>query len=147
MLTVVYTSHDVLTVVYISHNVPDSSLYITRRADSSLYITQRADSNLYITRRADSSLYITRRADSSLYISRHADSSNNYHLQSTENAISYFRIPETPRDTAETNPILRYEKLPEFSKLTPENIIKGGAKLAIEFETKLAAHSEQLSGR
>jgi hypothetical protein len=137
MLTVVYTSHDVLTVVYISHNVPDSSLYITRRADS----------NLYITRRADSSLYITRRADSSLYISRHADSSNNYHLQSTENAISYFRIPETPRDTAETNPILRYEKLPEFSKLTPENIIKGGAKLAIEFETKLAAHSEQLSGR
>ena len=136
-LTVVYTSHDVLTVVYISHNVPDSSLYITRRADS----------NLYITRRADSSLYITRRADSSLYISRHADSSNNYHLQSTENAISYFRIPETPRDTAETNPILRYEKLPEFSKLTPENIIKGGAKLAIEFETKLAAHSEQLSGR
>jgi hypothetical protein len=29
----------------------------------------------------------------------------------------------------------------------PENIIKGGAKLAIEFETKLAAHSEQLSGR
>ena len=67
-------------------------------------------------------------------------------LHSKRHATSFYvLIPETPRDTAETNPILRYEKLPEFSKLTPENIIKGGAKLAIEFETKLAAHSEQLS--
>jgi hypothetical protein len=61
--------------------------------------------------------------------------------------VIYKLLSACPRDTAETNPILRYEKLPEFSKLTPENIIKGGAKLAIEFETKLAAHSEQLSGR
>lgn len=61
--------------------------------------------------------------------------------------FTHFRLPEIPSDTAETNPVMRIDQLPQFSQITPNRCIAGCAKLAIEYQTKLENHVESLKGR
>ncbi|KAH9514402.1 hypothetical protein Btru_025153 [Bulinus truncatus] len=56
----------------------------------------------------------------------------------------YVLLPEVPPDTSETNAVMRSEHLPQFSEITPEKCVTACAKLAIEFETKLEKHVENL---
>ena len=56
------------------------------------------------------------------------------------------RLPEVPADTPETNAVMRVHDPPEFSTITPEKIITGCAKLAINFEVELGRHIDQLKG-
>ncbi|CAG5135508.1 unnamed protein product, partial [Candidula unifasciata] len=56
----------------------------------------------------------------------------------------YVLLPEIPSDTAETNPVMRIDQLPQFSQITPNRCIAACAKLAIEYQTKLENHVESL---
>ncbi|KAK0056165.1 oligopeptidase A [Biomphalaria pfeifferi] len=56
----------------------------------------------------------------------------------------YVLLPEVPPDTAETNAVMRVDQLPQFSQITPELCVSACAKLAIEFETKLDNHVENI---
>jgi hypothetical protein len=60
--------------------------------------------------------------------------------------LKCFRLPEIPPDTPETNPIMRVNEYPEFSTITPQKIVTGCAKLAIEFDVQLGKHVENLKG-
>jgi oligopeptidase A len=57
-----------------------------------------------------------------------------------------FRLPEIPPDTPETNPIMRVNEYPAVSQITPQKIVTGCAKLAIEFDVQLGKHAETLKG-
>ena len=57
-----------------------------------------------------------------------------------------FRLPEVPPDTAETNCLMRVHELPSFSKINPNNIITGCAKLSIEYDVDLGKQLETLKG-
>lgn len=59
----------------------------------------------------------------------------------------FFSLPEIPPDTAETNAVMRTDQLPQFSEITPKKCVAACAKLAIEYETKLESHIENLKGR
>lgn len=61
-------------------------------------------------------------------------------------SVLYFRLPEIPPDTPETNEVMRVADLPDFQSITPDKIITGCAKLAIEYETYLGKHLEDLKG-
>lgn len=41
---------------------------------------------------------------------------------------------------------MRFKELPKFGSVMPKDVVLGAAKLAIEFETKLGNHLEQLKG-
>ncbi|KAL5018692.1 hypothetical protein ScPMuIL_004414 [Solemya velum] len=56
----------------------------------------------------------------------------------------YVLIPEIPPDTPETNSLMRIGELPQFSTITPDNVITGCAKLAIEYETRLGNQLDKL---
>ena len=56
------------------------------------------------------------------------------------------RLPEIPPDTPETNSVMRVSEYPEFSSITPQQIVTGCAKLAIEFDVQLGKHAENLKG-
>ena len=58
----------------------------------------------------------------------------------------FCRLPEIPKDTPETNPILVYGENPKFRELNADNIVTGCAKLAIEYDVTLGKHIEKLKG-
>jgi len=58
----------------------------------------------------------------------------------------YSRLPEIPPDTPETNPVMRINEYPQYSKITPEQTVTGCAKLAIEFDVHFGKHVENLKG-
>ena len=58
----------------------------------------------------------------------------------------FFRLPEVPPDTAETNPIMRHNEIYNFAQLAPDNIITGCAKMSLDFITKFDDLVESLSG-
>jgi len=45
-----------------------------------------------------------------------------------------YRLPEIPKDTLESNPIMRTDELPQFSKISSAKIVTGISKLCMEFE-------------
>lgn len=51
-----------------------------------------------------------------------------------------------PPDTEETNAIMRHKDFPEFTNITAENVVRGGAKRALEFETEFDKHLTKLEG-
>lgn len=51
-------------------------------------------------------------------------------------------LPEIPKDTAETNPLLRLGSPPEFRTITPENCFNGIGKLVIQYDTGLSQIEE-----
>jgi hypothetical protein len=57
-----------------------------------------------------------------------------------------YSIPEVPKDTAETNPIMRLEEFPKFTELNPSNIVSGCAKLSQEFDSKLDKYVDEVIG-
>ena len=61
--------------------------------------------------------------------------------------LIFFRLPEIPPDTPETNPLLRVKENPDFQKLSPLKIRTGAAKVNIEYETQLGQHLEDLQGK
>lgn len=55
--------------------------------------------------------------------------------------LRYFvALPETPNDTPETNPLLRIEEDPQFSRVTPKQVVRACAKLSLDFERKVDTH-------
>ncbi|CAL1542791.1 unnamed protein product [Lymnaea stagnalis] len=56
----------------------------------------------------------------------------------------YVLLPEVPPDTAETNAVMRIDQLPQFSEITAQKCVAACAKFAIEYETKLENHAENL---
>jgi len=56
----------------------------------------------------------------------------------------FFSIPEIPKDTKETNPIMDYESYPQFSKLDKDNVVRGCAKLALTFDVEFDKLAEKL---
>ncbi|KAG1675349.1 putative cytosolic oligopeptidase A [Nymphon striatum] len=64
---------------------------------------------------------------------------------SSERAIRAITLlPEIPRDTPETNPLLRHDELPHFSNVTPVNYYNGLAKTFLEFEVSLKKLEEKM---
>lgn len=55
-------------------------------------------------------------------------------------------MPQIPPDTAETNPLLRTSELPKFTEITPDNVVTGCAKLAINFDVDVGKHVEAQKG-
>ena len=51
-----------------------------------------------------------------------------------------------PPDTAETNSLMRVHELPSFSKINPNNVITGCAKLSIEYDVDLGKHIDGIKG-
>ncbi|XP_052819986.1 uncharacterized protein LOC128245796 [Mya arenaria] len=45
-------------------------------------------------------------------------------------------IPEIPKDTKVTNPIMDYDKFPQFSKMNKDSVVRGCAKLALLFDVE-----------
>ena len=58
----------------------------------------------------------------------------------------FFRLPEVPPDTAETNPIMRHNEIHKFSQLSPDSIITGCAKMSLEFISRFDDLTESLGG-
>lgn len=58
----------------------------------------------------------------------------------------FFRLPEIPKDTAESNPLLRLNEHPKFSEINPDNVVTGCAKLSIEYDVCLGKQMEKLKG-
>ena len=54
--------------------------------------------------------------------------------------ILCFRIPNTPKDTQQTNEFLRYNEYPAFSKFTPSKLFTGAAKTSFDFEMNIHKH-------
>ncbi|KAG0442678.1 hypothetical protein HPB47_015642 [Ixodes persulcatus] len=54
------------------------------------------------------------------------------------------RLPEVPEDTAETNPLLRYTLLPEYTDLTGEKCYNAIGKLILEFESGVCKLEENV---
>ncbi|OWF39373.1 uncharacterized protein LOC110465102 [Mizuhopecten yessoensis] len=55
--------------------------------------------------------------------------------------IRYFiALPETPNDTPESNPLLRTEDVPHFYAISPKQVVRGCAKLSLDFERKVDTH-------
>ena len=59
----------------------------------------------------------------------------------------FFRLPEVPPDTAETNPIMRHNEIHKFSQLTPDAIVTGCAKMSLEFISKFDDLVESIGGK
>ncbi|XP_029849142.2 probable cytosolic oligopeptidase A [Ixodes scapularis] len=53
-------------------------------------------------------------------------------------------LPEVPEDTAETNPLLRYTLLPEYTDLTGEKCYNAIGKLIVEFESGVCKLEEDV---
>ncbi|CAN8002223.1 unnamed protein product [Ixodes hexagonus] len=53
-------------------------------------------------------------------------------------------LPEVPEDTAETNPLLRYTVLPEYTDLTGEKCYNAIGKLVVEFESGVCKLEEDV---
>ncbi|XP_059139670.1 oligopeptidase A-like [Physella acuta] len=84
---------------------------------------------------------LTRGRAPAQYLSVHLRKS--FIRRASKNAY-YVLLPEIPPDTAETNAVMRTDQLPQFSEITPKKCVAACAKLAIEFETKLESHIENL---
>lgn len=56
----------------------------------------------------------------------------------------YVLLPEIPPDTSENNVVMQFKATPKFSAITPDLCVTGCAKLAIEYETRLGLHIENL---
>ncbi|XP_064606141.1 uncharacterized protein LOC135471020 [Liolophura sinensis] len=65
-------------------------------------------------------------------------------LRNSSSGSYYVLLPEIPPDTPETNEVMRVADFPDFQSVTPDKIITGCAKLAIEYETYLGKHLEDL---
>ncbi|XP_062589717.1 uncharacterized protein LOC134251342 [Saccostrea cucullata] len=59
----------------------------------------------------------------------------------TEEALGV--LPDIPDDTPETNPLLRYHEMPDFS-IPPDKIITGAAKLSQDFDMTFQSHLKDL---
>ncbi|XP_067933579.1 uncharacterized protein [Watersipora subatra] len=57
---------------------------------------------------------------------------------------TYVLIPEVPPDTAETNTLMDIKSLPDWSRVTPSSAYRGCGKLALMYETHLAAQHDKL---
>ena len=51
-----------------------------------------------------------------------------------------------PKDTPETNALLRTESYPEFSQYNQMKIFTGSAKITLEHDIQLTKHLKQLEG-
>ena len=58
----------------------------------------------------------------------------------------YFRFPELPPDTEDSNPVMRWKEFPDFPNITHEGVVRAGAKRSIDFEVQLDKHITQLEG-
>ncbi|WAQ97670.1 OOPDA-like protein [Mya arenaria] len=54
----------------------------------------------------------------------------------TGQGVSSSSIPEIPKDTKVTNPIMDYDKFPQFSKMNKDSVVRGCAKLALLFDVE-----------
>lgn len=66
-------------------------------------------------------------------------------LQSSTRSNYYFVLPEVPKDTAETNALMRNESLPAINDLDIKQVLSGFQKLSINFDTELNNLLENLS--
>ncbi|KAK7480477.1 hypothetical protein BaRGS_00028294 [Batillaria attramentaria] len=72
-----------------------------------------------------------------------ASSSQRVHARHASGAY-YVLLPETPPDTSDDNAIMQFQSTPKFSAITAERCVTGCAKLAIQYETQLGNHIENL---
>ncbi|KAH3862256.1 hypothetical protein DPMN_025222, partial [Dreissena polymorpha] len=56
-------------------------------------------------------------------------------------------IPEVPKDNKDNNPVMNYEKFPEFSKVKKNTVLRGCAKLALTFDSKFDQLVDTLSAK
>ena len=52
-----------------------------------------------------------------------------------------------PPDTAENNSIMRTNENIDFQNLDAQTVIRGCAKLAIQFDVEMAKHGDRLKGK
>ncbi|XP_060073665.1 uncharacterized protein LOC132553439 [Ylistrum balloti] len=52
----------------------------------------------------------------------------------------YVALPVTPNDTPDNNPLLRIEDDPHLSRISPKQMVRGCAKLSLDFERIVDAH-------
>ena len=61
--------------------------------------------------------------------------------------LQFTSLPEVPPDTAETNPLLRLNSIPQFSQISPDKVVTGCAKAAIQYEVAVDDHITALQGK
>lgn len=66
-------------------------------------------------------------------------------LKTSTRSNYYFVLPEVPNDTAETNPLMRNDNLPEINKLDIKQVQNGFQKLSINFDNDLNTLLDELA--
>ncbi|KAL4239344.1 hypothetical protein ACF0H5_000161 [Mactra antiquata] len=70
---------------------------------------------------------------------------HNHNRKNSSTGAYFVFIPEVPRDTRETNAIMRHDEFPKFTELNSNNVVSGCAKLSQEFESKFDKLMEEVA--